>query len=96
MATVELSRAADDDLTEIYIYSHREFGEARADAYLASLEKCFERLAQFPGMGQSLDHVRAGYFRFPHARHTIFFVRIPGGIRIVRVLHQRVDPERHL
>jgi toxin ParE1/3/4 len=96
MATFELSRAADGDLNEIYIYSYRTFGAAKADAYLLSLEKCFDQLAEFPGMGQSIDHLRRGYFRFPHASHAVFFVRASGGIRIVRVLHQRMDPERHL
>ncbi len=96
MARFELSQAADNDLNEIYIYSYREFGEAKADAYLQSLEQCFERLAEFPGMGRSIAHIRAGYFRFPHGSHAIFFVKIADGISVVRVLHQRRDPERHL
>ena len=96
MAKYELSAAADRDLEGIYIYSYREFGEAKADAYLRSLEECFERLAAFPGIGRPIDHIRPGYFRFPHASHTVFFVKIADGIRVVRVLHQRMDPERHI
>jgi toxin ParE1/3/4 len=96
MAKYELSEAADRDLNDIYVYSYREFGEAKADAYFRSLEECFEQLAEFPGIGRSIDHIRPGYFRFPHASHTIFFVKIVDGIRIVRVLHQRMDPERHI
>ena len=96
MAKFELSQAADVDLNEIYIYSYREFGEAKADAYLLSLEQCFERLAEFPGLGRPIDHIRPGYFRFPHASHTIFFVKGPDQIRIIRVLHQRMDSERHI
>jgi plasmid stabilization system protein ParE len=49
MARVELSQAADRDLNDIYIYSYREFGEAKAEAYLHALEQCFEQLAVFPG-----------------------------------------------
>jgi toxin ParE1/3/4 len=93
---VELTKAADADLTEIYVYSYREFGEARAEAYFLSLGRCFEQLARFPGMGRSIDYIRRGYFRFPHASHTVYFIRIPDGIRVIRVLHQRMDPERHL
>jgi toxin ParE1/3/4 len=96
MARYELSDAADRDLNNIYIYSYREFGEAKAAAYLTSLEECFERLSEFPGIGRPIDHIRLGYFRFPHASHTVYFMKIPGGIRIVRVLHQRMDPERHM
>jgi toxin ParE1/3/4 len=96
MARVELSAAADVDLTGIYIYSFREFGAAKADSYLLSLGRCFERLAEFPGLGRNVDHLRRGYFRFHHASHTVYFVSIPDGIRIIRVLHQRMDPDRHL
>jgi toxin ParE1/3/4 len=96
MAKYELSIAADRDLDEIYVYSYREFGEARADAYFLSLERCLEQLAEFPGIGQSIDQLRPGYLRFAHASHTVFFVKTDDGIRIIRVLHQRMDPERHL
>lgn len=96
MATFELSQAADRDLTDIYIYSYRTFGPETADAYLASMEDCFRRLAEFPGLGRDIGHMRAGYFRFEHASHTVFFTKTGGGIRIVRVLHERMDPDRHL
>jgi toxin ParE1/3/4 len=58
MARVELSQAADRDLNDIYIYSYREFGEAKAEAYLHALEQCFEQLAVFPGLGRSIHHIR--------------------------------------
>jgi toxin ParE1/3/4 len=93
---VELSEAADRDLIEIYLYSHRQFGEAQADAYLLSLEACFSRLAQSPRLGRSAEHLRPGYFRFEHASHTIFYTLLDEGIRVVRVLHERMDPDRHL
>ena len=96
MAKFEITEAADRDLTDIYIYSHRQFGEQQADRYLLSLEECFARLAEMPKLGRSIESLRAGYFRFDHASHTIFYTIAVGGIRIVRVLHQRMDPERHL
>jgi len=96
MASYELSGPADRDLTEIYVYSYRQFGESTADAYLLALHECFELLAQQPAMGRSIQYLRAGYFRFEHARHTVFYVRTAVGIRVMRVLHERMDPERHL
>ncbi|WP_162827171.1 type II toxin-antitoxin system RelE/ParE family toxin [Pseudolabrys taiwanensis] len=96
MARFELSEAADRDLTDIYRYSYRQFGADRADTYLFGLEECFSRLAQFPELGRPIEHLRPGYFRFEHARHTVFYVRSGAGIRVVRVLHERMDPERHL
>lgn len=64
--------------------------------YLLALNDCLLRLAEMPRLGRSIAQLRAGYFRFEHAKHTIFYTIIPGRIRVVRVLHQRMDPERHL
>jgi toxin ParE1/3/4 len=96
MATVELTEEADRDLTEIYEYSYRQFGGAQADTYFLSLHDCFANLARSPSMGRSIAHLREGYFRFEHARHVVFYVKTPRGIRVVRVLHERMDPPRHL
>ena len=96
MAKFELTGAADRDLTDIYIYSYRQFGEPQADAYLISLEDCFARLADMPGLGRSIDHVRSGYFRFEHERHVVFYLKTVRGIRVVRVLHERMEADRHL
>jgi toxin ParE1/3/4 len=96
MAKFELTRAADRDLADIYIYSHAQFGERQADDYLNGLESCFARLAEMTDLGRSIEHIRAGYYRFSHARHVIFYNKIAEGVRIVRVLHVAMDPERHL
>jgi toxin ParE1/3/4 len=96
MAKFELTGAADRDLSEIYLYSVREFGERQADEYVLGLERCFFQLAEMPDIGRRIEHIRAGYHRFDHGRHIVFYTKITGGIRIVRVLHVAMDPDRHL
>ena len=96
MAKFELTQSADRDLTEIYAYSFHQFGERQADEYLQSLRDCFALLAEMPTLGRSIDYFRTGYQRFEHKSHSVFYVSIDDGIRIMRVLHQRMDPERHL
>lgn len=96
MPRVEITEAADRDLTEIYLYSHREFGEQQADRYLAGLDDCLQALAKRPLSARSADRLRPGYRRFEYGSHIIFFVTIEDGIRVVRVLHQRMDVKRHL
>jgi toxin ParE1/3/4 len=96
MAKFELTRAADRDLTQIYIFSHNKFGERQADDYFLGLDSCFGQLAEMPDMGRSIEDIRTGYFRFTHARHVIFYRKIEGGIRIARILHISMEPERHL
>lgn len=96
MADYELSGKADEDLVEIYIYSFQKFGEAKADAYFLSLEECFSLLAEQPGIGRNIDHIRKGYLRHEHGRHSIFFMKNRKGITIVRVLHQHMDADFRL
>jgi len=40
--------------------------------------------------------VRAGYQKFPAGSHLLFYPTTPDEIDIVRILHQRLDVERHL
>lgn len=91
-----LSRLADRDLTDIYIYSYRHFGEARADAYLISLSECLDLLATHPGMGADVGHLRAGYRRHTHSRHDIYYLIEEHGIFVVRVLGPGMSSEEHL
>ena len=56
----ELSRAADRDLDDIYVYTFREFGASQADAYFESLEECLTKLAENPLLGVDASNVRAG------------------------------------
>jgi toxin ParE1/3/4 len=96
MAAYELSQAADRDLTEIYVYSFQQFGEAQADAYLVALGECMAQLAEAPRLGRAIDHLRSGYRRFEHQSHVIFYRVVDRGILVVRVLHERMDPVRNL
>jgi toxin ParE1/3/4 len=96
MASFELTGAADRDLAAIYACSYWQFGRVQAESYFSSFYDCFTRLADLPDIGRSIEDLRPGYFRFAHASHVVFYVKIDNGIRIIRVLHERMEPERHL
>lgn len=90
-AKYELSAAAAADIEGILSASLETFGDEQTQRYVATLEQCLTLLAMNPAMGASAVEIRAGYRRFPHESHTIFYIEIPRGIRGVRVLHQRMD-----
>ena len=96
MAEYLLSGKADEDLTEIYTFSYQHFGEARAAAYLMALEERFSILAKQPLLGRQIDQIRKGYFRYEQESHSIFYRQTKTGVTIMRVLHQSMDPNRHL
>jgi toxin ParE1/3/4 len=92
----ELSRAADRDLDDIYVYTCRQFGELQADAYFESLEECLSRLADNPLLGVDAGNLRAGYRRFVHQRHTLYYKKVKTGVRIIRVVGPGMSVERSM
>lgn len=96
MRKYRLTRAADDDITDIYSYTYREFGAAQADAYLESLEAALIHVGNNPDLGIRVDHLRTGYRRLVHREHTIFYKKERGGILVVRVLGPGMTAEWHL
>jgi toxin ParE1/3/4 len=96
MADYVLSKAADGDLAEIYTYSYRSFGEARADAYYLDLSGCLRMLADNPRLGRPAGLSRQGLLRHAHAAHVIYYLIEDPGIFVVRVLHHSMDSERHI
>jgi toxin ParE1/3/4 len=96
VAKYELSRAADRDLDDIYVYTFRQFGPLQADVYFESLEECLNKLAENPLLGIDATNIRAGYRRFVHQRHTLYYRKIKAGVRIMRVLGPGMSIERAL
>lgn len=91
-----LSKAADADLEGIGRHSAERWGFERAAAYLLSLQRGFESLAKFPASGRSIDDIREGYFRKEIESHVAFYQHTAQTVLIVRVLHAKMDPIRHL
>jgi toxin ParE1/3/4 len=53
-------------------------------------------IAQHPNLGLPSDTIKPGYWRSHEGRHVIFY-RVTGrGVEIVRVLHDRMVPTRHM
>lgn len=72
----------------------RSWGEALAVRYLSELEDCCRMLVDNPELGRVCDDIRPGLRRMESGKHVIFYRRESGGILVVRILHQRMLPER--
>lgn len=96
MATVELTRDAERDLIEIYLYGIERFGLARAERYAEELGLKIASAAENPSFGSDYGFVRRGLRRCECVSHAIYYRPIAGGIRVLRILHGRMDPARHL
>lgn len=92
-----LSPAAQADLEDIWDYTAQRWDAEQAVHYLRELQRAIERAAENPAIGRACDEIRAGYFRLATGSHVLFYrVTAEGLIDIVRVLHQRMDVDRHL
>jgi len=91
-----LTREAEADIVDIYRYSVENFGEAQADTYHDGLSDCFRLLADTPLIGRDYGFLRPGLRRYEHASHSVYYRLADTGILILRVLHRRMDPARHL
>ncbi len=96
MAGYSLSSKAAADLDSIYEYTILQFGLEQARGYLFGLHERFQALAAQPTQGRKVDELAPGLRRVEYQSHIVFYISTDNGIRIVRVLHQRMDVTRHL
>jgi toxin ParE1/3/4 len=92
-----LSPAAQADLEDIWDYTCERWSVDQAESYVRDFQRAVERITHEPLIGRSCDDVRAGYRRHAVGSHTLYH-RIVGDdlIDVVRVLHKRMDVDRHL
>ena len=96
MSRYVLSPRAQDDLSSIWDYTAERWGMQQADDYLRILRRAMETVADDPRKGHSCDEVREGYRKYRAGSHMLIYRKIKAGVDIVRVLHSRMDFERHL
>jgi toxin ParE1/3/4 len=96
MSRYVLSPRAQADLDEIWDYTFERWGVGQAADYIRLLQRAIETIAGDPRKGRSCDEIRTGYSKYPAGAHVVFYRTIAAGIDIVRILHNRMDFERHL
>jgi toxin ParE1/3/4 len=97
MTAFSLTRKAKADLSSIGRYAQRKWGKEQRNQYLTQLDQAFYTLAKNLLIGRSCDHIREGYGTYSIGKHIIFYRQYDSDtISIVRILHQRIDVERHL
>ena len=96
MSQIRLSPKARGDLDAIWDYTAQRWDVDQAEDYLRLLGRSMNLLAASPELGGRIDDVRKGYRRFPSASHVIFYRIKPGHIEVIRILHSRMDADRHL
>jgi toxin ParE1/3/4 len=92
MPVIVLQPRAQVDLSEIWEFIADDSDE-KADAFIDLIDQKFQLLAQQSGLGRRREELVEGLRGFPVGRYVIFYLAVPGGVQIVRVLHGARDFE---
>jgi toxin ParE1/3/4 len=96
MYKIYKSAAAENDLVDIWVYTLQQWGIEQADKCIDDLAVTFRLLAANPLIGTE-RHQFVPPVRFHHhGRHVIVYTVESDRIFIIRVLHDRADPARHI
>lgn len=96
MTSYRLTPAAQADLSSIWDFTCERWDVGEAEVYIGEIRAAIERLADDPRRGRPCDEIRAGYRRYAIGSHLVFYIAREGGVDVIRVLHQRMDPTRHV
>ena len=91
---LELSAAARADLFEIWRYTKERWSREQANQYLALIDRGLDALAR--GTASAVRQRTAPYSSLTVASHHLYFRADKQTIWVVRILHARMDPPRHL
>lgn len=97
MSRYALSPAAREDLEQIWDYTYERWGDEQAEEYVREIQRAIERVLDNPMIGRACDEVRSGYRKHAVGSHTLYYrIASVDVIDVVRILHQRMDFDRHL
>ena len=96
MPQFKVSAKAQQDLFDIGIYTQNKFGIKQRRLYLNDIADKFSHLAKKPDVGIDRNNLRNGYYSVLIHKHIIFYKKYNYGIRIIRVLHQSMEFDKHL
>lgn len=82
-----LSQEADNDIEDIFQYGENRFGSSQAIEYLMALNNHLKAIAENPHIGKERNEIKEGLFSFPLNSHVIFYCKMNGYIRIIRMLY---------
>jgi len=93
---VHYTEEAEADLFEMGVYTWTEWGEEQYGTYMELLrETCEDIIPRKHRFARSVAK-RPGLLRWRCERHVIFFRKVGPIFEIVRILHDRMLPSKHL
>lgn len=93
----EISKKANEDINNIWLYTFENWSQKQADRYYNLILDEIEYIADNFETGKSIKYLRKGYFKTKVKSHIIFYKKTQKDtIEIIRVLHQMMDIDNKL
>ena len=89
--SVRLSSDAEEDIRDLLRNTAAMWGEDLRDEYARFLDEALERLIHFPNLGRVVRDSFRELRMLPVQEHVVFYVVTDTQIRVMRVLHKRMD-----
>ena len=98
MAKYHISRKAIADLDNIWEYTAREWSDQQASEYYRQLYFSIQNLSDLPNfLARNYSEIKEGLWGYRVGHHIIFFKKHDDGtVWVDRVLHEKMDYQRHL
>ena len=98
MAKIRLSRKAIADLDGIWDYTAQTWSEEQAVIYYRQIYSAIQGLNNLPVfLEKRYDVIKSGLWGFKVGHHIIFYKKDSDGtISVDRILHEKMDYQRHL
>lgn len=93
---LRLTDRAQRDYDDLLLYSEQTWGNEQADRYEAAMAEGFDTLQINPRIGVARDHLLPGLRVYFIQRHVVYYRIVAEVVEVVRILHERADPARHL
>lgn len=90
-----LSLRARADLDAIWTYTAKTWSQAQAETHVAEIAATIDSLARGERVGREAERY-GDYLKQPVGSHVVFYRIGDGRLFVVRILHRRMDFERHL
>lgn len=87
MSDFALTKRAEADLFDIFLFGYEQFGSTQAEAYASEMERVFQLLADNPRMGREAEAIARGVRRHEHGSHIILYEISSDGVLILALVH---------
>lgn len=96
VGTYKLTQDADRDVAKIYRDGSDLFGAAQAEKYALGMASHLSFLAEKKKRGSDYGYVLPELRRSEYVSHAIYYRHTDYGVLILRILHGKMDPARHI